>query len=53
MLVTAFARLNRLKAEGKSADEAVAAKPLADLESTWGGGIFTGDKWIKLIYSGV
>ena len=53
MLVTAFERLNKLKAEGKTAAEAAAAKPLADLEKEWGDGIFTGDKWIKIIYSGV
>lgn len=53
MLGTAYERLAKLKAEGKTAQEAADAKPLADLEATWGNGIFTGDKWIKLIYSGV
>ena len=53
MLVVAYERLNSLKAQGKTAAEAVAAKPLADLEDKWGKGIFTGDKWIELIYSGV
>ena len=53
MLAVAFERLNSLKAQGKTAQEAVAAKPLADLEATWGKGIFTGDRWIELIYSGV
>lgn len=53
MLGTAYERLNKLKAEGKTAQEAVAAKPLADLEATWGDGIFKGDQWIELIYSGV
>ncbi len=53
MLATAHERLRKLKAEGKSAQEAVAAKPLADLEPTWGDGLFTGDKWIELVYSGV
>ena len=53
MLVVAYERLNSLKTQGKTAPEAVAAKPLADLEATWGKGIFTGDRWIELIYSGV
>ncbi len=53
MLETAYERLRKLKAEGKTAQEAVAAKPLADLEATWGDGLFKGDKWIELIYSGV
>lgn len=53
MLATAYERLRKLKAEGKTAQEAVAAKPLADLEAAWGGGIFTGDRWIEIIYSGV
>ena len=52
MLAVAYERLNSLKAQGKTAQEAVAAKPLADLEATWGKGIFNGDRWIELIYSG-
>jgi len=53
MLNTAYERLRRLKAEGKTAQEAAAAKPLADLEERWGDGIFTGDRWIEIIYGGV
>jgi glyoxylase-like metal-dependent hydrolase (beta-lactamase superfamily II) len=53
MLATAYERLGKLKAEGKSAQEAVAAKPLADLEAAWGDGLFGGDKWIQLIYFGI
>lgn len=53
MLNTAYERLRKLKAAGKTAQEAVAAKPLADLEETWGKGMFTGDRWIEIIYSGV
>jgi len=53
MLALSYERLNSLKAQGKTMQEAVAAKPLADLEATWGKGIFTGDRWIELIYSGV
>ena len=53
MLETAYTRLRKIKAEGKTVEEAVAAKPLADLEPTWGDGIFTSDRWIDVIYSGV
>lgn len=53
MLGIAYERLRKLKAEGKTAQEAVAAKPLADLEATWGNGLFKSDRWIELIYSGV
>ncbi|MCP3892574.1 MAG: MBL fold metallo-hydrolase [Desulfobulbaceae bacterium] len=53
MLNTAYERLRKLKAEGKTAQEAAATKPLADLEETWGDGIFTGDRWIEIIYGGV
>lgn len=53
MLQTAHERLKKLKAEGKSAAEAAAAEPLADLEEKWGNGIFKSDRWIELVYSGV
>ena len=53
MLGVAYERLRTLKAEGKTADEAAAAKPLDDLEATWGNGLFKSDQWIKLVYSGV
>lgn len=53
MLNTAYDRLLKLKNSGVSVDDAVAKAPLADLEAKWGGGIFTGDKWIKIIYPGV
>ncbi len=53
MLSTAYERLSKLKAGGKSAKEAADAKPLADLEEKWGKGMFTGDRWIELIYPGV
>ncbi len=53
MLGIAYERLRKLKAEGKTAKEAIATKPLADLEVTWGDGLFNSDRWIELIYSGV
>ncbi len=53
MLATAYERLKALKEDGKSVEEAIAAKPLADLEETWGDGLFKGERWIELVYSGV
>lgn len=53
MLSTAYDRLRKLKASGKTAQEAAAANPLEDLEKTWGNGMFTGARWIELIYPGV
>lgn len=53
MLVTAHERLRKLKAEGKTAQEAAAAKPLSDLEAKWGNGLFKSDRWIEIIYPGV
>jgi hypothetical protein len=37
MLVVARDRVQKLKAAGKSADEIVASKPLANLDSAWSG----------------
>lgn len=53
MLATAQERLGALKARGLTAAQAVAAKPLKDLEARWGDGLFTGDRWIEIIYAGV
>lgn len=53
MLATAYQRLRALKADGKSAAEAVAAQPLADLEAAWGDGFVTGERWIEIVYPGV
>lgn len=53
MLETAQMRLSKLKGAGKSAAEAVAEKPLSDLETTWGQGFLPTDKWITIVYDGV
>ncbi len=52
MLATVYERLGKLQAKGMDAEAAVAAQPLADLEPRWGKGLFTGDKWVGLIYGG-
>ena len=49
-LQTAYDRLLKLKSQGKSLTEAMASKPLADIEKQWGGAIFTADQWIGLVW---
>ncbi|HKW63576.1 MAG TPA: MBL fold metallo-hydrolase [Candidatus Acidoferrum sp.] len=51
MLVTTRDRVGKLKAAGKSAQEAAAAKPLADLEDAWGKGFFPGDVFVQILYT--
>ncbi|CAK6691154.1 hypothetical protein ICNINCKA_00954 [Synechococcus sp. CBW1107] len=53
MLATSRKRLSALKQQGLSAEQAVAAQPLVDLEESWGKGLFTGDRWIAVIWEGV
>jgi cyclase len=50
MLTAARAKLQKVKASGKSVDEAVAAKPLADLDAVWGKGLISGEAFIQIAY---
>lgn len=50
MLVTARDRVQKLKSAGKSVEEAVATKPLADLDADWGKGMLSSDLFIQVIY---
>jgi cyclase len=50
MLATARDRVQKLKSEGKSAQEAAATKPLADLDATWAKGMLSSDLFIQVIY---
>jgi len=50
MLVTARDRVQKLKSAGKSAQEAVAEKPLADLDAVWGKGMLAGDQFVQVVY---
>jgi glyoxylase-like metal-dependent hydrolase (beta-lactamase superfamily II) len=50
MLVSARDRVQKLKSAGKSVEEAVAAKPLADLDADWGKGMLSSDLFIQVIY---
>ena len=51
MLVTTRDRIAKLKSAGKSTQEAVAAKPLTDLEDAWGKGFFSGDVFVQILYT--
>ena len=50
MLITSRDRVEKLKSIGKSALEAVAEKPFADLDSVWGKGIINSDQWVQIVY---
>ena len=51
MMVTARARVQKLKVSGKSLEQAVAAKPLSDLDPIWGGGVLSGDAFVHVVYT--
>jgi len=50
MLVISRDRIQKLKSAGKTALDAVAERPFADLDSAWGQGIINSDQWIQIIY---
>jgi cyclase len=50
MLITSCDRVQKLKSAGKSAHEAVAEKPFADLDPVWGKGIVNSDQWVQIVY---
>ena len=50
MLITSRERVQKLKSAGKSAQEAVAEKPFADLDSVWGKGIINSDQFVQVVY---
>jgi len=50
MLSTVRERLRKLKSAGKTTEEAVAAKPIADLDAAWGKGLNDGDEFVKIAY---
>jgi cyclase len=50
MLTTVRDRLQKLKSSGKSVDEAVAAKPIDDLDPVWGKGLFNAATFIQIAY---
>ena len=53
MLETVYKRLLTLKNQGVSVEDAILQEPLKDLEKEWGDGMFTGERWISIIYPAV
>jgi glyoxylase-like metal-dependent hydrolase (beta-lactamase superfamily II) len=53
MLVSVRDEVSRLKKQGKSLDEVVAAKPTADYDAKWGGFVVDGNFFTRLVYAGV
>jgi cyclase len=50
MLATVRDRVAKLKSSGSSLEQAVAQKPTADLDSTWGHGSMTPDVFVAQVY---
>jgi cyclase len=50
MLVTVADRVEKLKAQGKTVEEAVAAKPTADLDAVWAKGSIQPGTFVALVY---
>jgi cyclase len=50
MMVTSRDRVEKLKSARKSAQEAVAEKPFADLDPVWGNGIINSEQWVQIVY---
>jgi glyoxylase-like metal-dependent hydrolase (beta-lactamase superfamily II) len=53
MLVSVRDKVSKLKKEGKSLEEVVAAKPTADYDAKWGGFVVDGLFFTRLVYKGV
>ncbi len=51
VLVTIRDRVQKLKSEGKTAGEVVAAKPTAEFDAAWGGGFMMPDVFVGIVYS--
>jgi glyoxylase-like metal-dependent hydrolase (beta-lactamase superfamily II) len=51
MLVAARDSVQQLKSSGRSVQDAVAAKPLAQLEPAWGAGFLNSDVFVQIIYA--
>ena len=51
MLLTVRDRVQKLKSSGRTAQEAVAAKPTADLDAEWGKGFTKPDAFVSTVYN--
>jgi glyoxylase-like metal-dependent hydrolase (beta-lactamase superfamily II) len=50
MLVTVRDRVAKFVKEGRTLEQVMAAKPLADLDQTWGGGFMKPDFFLRVVY---
>jgi hypothetical protein len=50
MLVTVADRVEKLKAQGTTVEDAVAAAPTADLDAAWGKGSIKPGTFVALVY---
>ncbi len=53
MLDAIQANIEPMVTAGKSVEEVVAAKPTAEYDAKWGGFLFNGDAFTKLVYTGI
>jgi cyclase len=51
MLVTSRERIEKLFNEGKSEQEVLAAKPLADLDAKWAANDDQAKNWTRMVYN--
>jgi cyclase len=51
VLKTSRDRIKTLVSAGKTADEVVAAKPLAEYDATWGTGFIQSDQFVRLVHA--
>jgi len=52
MLTTVRDRIEPMVSAGRSREQVIAAKPTADLDADWGGGLMKSDVWVGLVYDG-
>jgi len=53
MLVAIYENVSKLKQQGRSLDETIAAKPTTDYDAKWGQFVITPAFFTKLVYEGV
>jgi cyclase len=51
VLVTVRDRVQKLKSQGRSVQEVVAAKPGGEFDKAWGGGFMTPDQFVEIVYN--
>jgi glyoxylase-like metal-dependent hydrolase (beta-lactamase superfamily II) len=51
MMVTVRDRVQKLKKEGKTLEETIAAAPTKDLDATWGKGFLQPNQFVTIVYS--